>query len=90
MGKLFMKVDLENDSKGPVVHFGAMVAYYPICARDQSRLHQFGKKVLPGIFLGCALFTWEFGMEMLWSQTLRNWKTWTRQKSILEECQRSI
>ena len=32
-----------------------MVENYPISAADQSRLHQFGK-VLPGIFLGHALF----------------------------------
>ena len=32
-----------------------MVKYYPISARDQSRLHQVGKKVLPGVFLGYAL-----------------------------------
>ena len=28
--------------KGPVIPFGAMVEYYPISSRDQSRLHQFG------------------------------------------------
>ena len=28
--------------------------YHPISTRAQSRLHQFGKKVLPGIFLGYA------------------------------------
>jgi len=38
-----------------VILFGAMVEYYPISSRDQSRLHQFGKQVLPGIFLGYAL-----------------------------------
>ena len=27
---------------------------HPISAKDQSRLHLLGKKVLPGIFLGCA------------------------------------
>ena len=32
-----------------------MVEYHPISAEDLSRLHQFGEKVLPGIFLGCAL-----------------------------------
>ena len=32
--------------KGPVIPFGAMVEYHPISARDdQSRIHQFGKKV---------------------------------------------
>ena len=40
---------------GPVIPFGAMVEYHPISAKDISRLHQFGPKVLPGIFLGYAL-----------------------------------
>ena len=38
--------------KRPIIPFGAMIEYYPVSAREQSRLHQFGKKVLPGIFLG--------------------------------------
>ena len=37
---------------GPVISFGAMVDYLPISSKDQSRLHQFGAKVLPGLFLG--------------------------------------
>ena len=41
---------------GFVTPFGAMVEYHPISANDQSRLHQFGSKVLPGIFLGYALY----------------------------------
>ena len=40
---------------GPVISFGAMDEYHPISASDQSRLHQFGPKVLPGMFLGYAL-----------------------------------
>ena len=28
----------------------------PVTAKDQSRIHQFGKKVLPGLFLGYALY----------------------------------
>ena len=32
-----------------------MVEYHSISARDQSRLHQFGKEALPGNFLGYAL-----------------------------------
>ena len=35
--------------------FGALVEYHPISTRDQMRIHQFGKKVLPGIFLRCVL-----------------------------------
>ena len=42
--------------KGPIVPFGALFEYYPISTKDQSRIHQFGKKVLPGIFLGYALY----------------------------------
>ena len=41
--------------KGPIIPFGAMIENHPIPARDSSRIHHFGKKVLPGIFLGCEL-----------------------------------
>ena len=41
--------------KGPIIPFGSLVEYHPITAKDQSRIHQFGKKVLPGLFLGYAL-----------------------------------
>ena len=42
--------------KGPIVPFGSLVEYHPITAKDQSRIHQFEKKVLPGLFLGYALY----------------------------------
>ena len=45
--------------KGPITPFGSLVEYHPITAKDQSRIHQFGKKVLPGLFLGYALFAGE-------------------------------
>ena len=32
-----------------------MVEYQPISAKDLSRLHQFGAKVVPGIFLSYVL-----------------------------------
>ena len=47
---------------GPVIPFGAMVEYRPVSAKDQSRLHHFGAKVLPGIVLGYVLYsrrTWK-------------------------------
>ena len=37
-------------------HLVHWVEYYSISAKDQSRIHQFGKKVLPGLFLGYALY----------------------------------
>ena len=42
--------------KGPIIPFASLVEYHPLTAKDQSRIHQFGKKVLPGLFLGCALY----------------------------------
>ena len=45
--------------KGPIIPFGSLVEYHPITAKHQSRIHQFGKKVLPGLFLGYALYAGE-------------------------------
>ena len=42
--------------RGPIIPFGSLVEYYSKTAKDQSRIHQFGKKVLPGLFLGDALY----------------------------------
>ena len=56
MGKLHTKGVLENHLKEPIIPFGSLVEYYPITAKDQSRIHQCGKKVLPGLFLGYALY----------------------------------
>ena len=41
---------------GPTIPFCSLVEYHPKTAKDQSRIHQFGKKVLPGLFLGYALY----------------------------------
>ena len=41
--------------KGPIIPFGSLVEYHTITAKDQSGIHQFGKKVLLGLFLGYAL-----------------------------------
>ena len=41
--------------KGPIIPIGALVEYLPFSEKDKSRIHQFGKKVLLGIFLGYAL-----------------------------------
>ena len=50
MGRLHMKDVLENHLKDRSFRFGSLVEYYPISAKDQSRIHQFGKKVLLGLF----------------------------------------
>ena len=41
---------------GPIIPFGSLVEYYLISAKDQSRIHQFGEKDLPGLFFGYALY----------------------------------
>ena len=46
---------------GPIIPFGALAEYLPNSERDKARIHQFGKKVLPGIFLGYALIA-----ERIW------------------------
>ena len=60
--------DLLSDGKTPherrfgkplkktTIPFGSLVEYYLISAKDQSRIHQFGKKLLPGLFLGYVLY----------------------------------
>ena len=42
--------------KGPIIAFGSLSEHRTISAKDLSRLHQFGKKVLPGIFLRYVLY----------------------------------
>ena len=37
---------------GPIYPFGCKVHYHPISDKDKARLHQFGAKTLPGIFVG--------------------------------------
>ena len=47
--------------KGPIIPFGSFVEYHPFSTKYQSRIHQFGKKVQPGTFLGYVLYAGEFG-----------------------------
>ena len=75
--------------KGPIIPFGSLVEYHPITAKDQSRIHQFGKKVLLGLFFGYALYAGgEFGRVTYWSQTLRSWRRWTHRKSTRKDSMR--
>ena len=55
-GRTPMKDVLGNLFKGLIIPFGSLFEYHPITAKDRSRIHQFGKKVLPGLFLGYALY----------------------------------
>ena len=61
MGRRPMKDVFGQPFKGPIIPFGSFVEYHPITAKDQSRIHQFGKKVLLGLFFGYALYA-----ERIW------------------------
>ena len=54
-----------------------MGEYHPITAEDQSRIHQFGKKVLPGLFLGIRSVREVdgFGNVTYWFADLEDLKT---------------
>ena len=58
-----------------------MVEYHPVTAKDQSRIHQFGQKILPGCSSDTLCTRWEFGKVAKWLQTLRSWRRWTHRKS---------
>ena len=62
-GKMPHERRFSQPLKEPLIPFGSLVEYYPLTAKDQSRIHQFGKKVLPGLLQGYALYAGgvEFG-----------------------------
>ena len=45
--------------------FGAMVEYHPSSPKDRMRIYEFGKKALPGIFVGCELIA-----ERIWQRDI--------------------
>ena len=55
-GKTLYERRFGQPFKGPIIPFGSLVEYHLVTAKDQSRIHQFGKKVSPGLFLGFALY----------------------------------
>ena len=61
--------------KGPIIPFGSLVEYHPITAKDQSRIHQFGKKVLPGLFLGYALYAGGIWKGDIWVADIEELET---------------
>ena len=70
-----MKGDLERHFEGPVIRRGSVVEHHAISAKDQSRLHQLGKKFY-------LEYSWDMHYmrveiwkgDILVAQTLRSWK----------------
>ena len=75
--------------KGPIIPFGSLVEYYTISAKDKSKIHQFGKKVLLDYCLDMHCTRGEFGRVTYSSQTLRSWKRWTHRKSTQKDSMQS-
>ena len=67
--------------EGPIIPLGAMVEYHTISAKDISRLHQFGPKVLPGIFLGYVLYAGGIWKGDVMIADIEEWRRWTRLNS---------
>ena len=74
--------------KGPIVPFGALVEYHPSSQKDHARIHQFGKKVLPGIFLGYDEIVGRIWKRRYSEADLENLESWMRQTFLLEEHQK--
>ena len=51
-GETAWKLRFGEDFSGPIIPFGNEVHYYPSCPEDKKRLHKYGDKLLPGIFVG--------------------------------------
>ena len=65
--------------KGRIVTFGSSVEYHPITAKVQSRIHQFRKKVSPGLFLGYALYAegiWKGDVLLAYLEELETMDAW--------------
>ena len=58
-GKILHERRFGEPFKGPIIPCGSLVEYHPTTSKDESRIHQFSKKVLPGFFLGYALYAVE-------------------------------
>ena len=73
--------------KGPIFPFGSLVECHSIPSKDQSKIHQIGKKAMD-----CSSDTHfsrvEFGRVTYWLQTLRSWKRWTHRKSTRKDSMR--
>ena len=88
MGRRPMKDVLGSHLKDPLFLLVHWVEYYPISAKDQSRIHQFGKKVLPGLFLGYALYAGGIWKGDVLIADLEEWKRWTHRKSTRKDSMR--
>ena len=70
---------------GPVIPHGSMIEFHPISAKDQSRLHQFGRQFCQESSWAMCCVRRALGKEASWSRTLRIWKFWTRGSTSIRD-----
>ena len=76
-------------SEAPIIPFGPLVEDNPNSAKDQSRIHQFGKYYLE--YSLATLCTRGGGIwkgDMLVADILKSWKRWTHRKSTQKDSMR--
>ena len=70
-GRPHMRDVLGNHLKDRIIPFGSLNEYYLFLRKDPSRIHQFGKTVFPGLFLGYVLYAG--GIWKGWHIGCRHW-----------------
>ena len=87
-GKTLSERRFGEPFKRPIIPFGSMDEYHPMSPRDQARIHQLGKKKLPGIFLVCELVAGIIWKGDFLIADLEDLAKWMHQTSIFEEATR--
>ena len=88
MGRHHTRGRFGKPFKGPIIPFGSLNEYHPKTAKDQSRIHQFGKESFTWIVPRMRIVRGEWLRVTYWSQTLRSWKRWTHRKSTRKDSMR--
>ena len=83
MGRHLTNSGSANHFIGPIIPFGWMVQYHAISTKRLSRLHQFGEKFLPGIFLGYVLCAGGIWKGDILVADIEELERWTHQNSML-------
>ena len=84
-----MKDVLGNHLKDLLFHLVHWLSITLLTVKDQSRIHQLGKKVLPGLFLGYALYAggiWKG--DVLIADLEESGDRWTHRKSTQKDSMR--
>ena len=80
-----MKDVLENHLKDPSFHLVHWLSITLFLRKDQSRIHQFGNKVLPRLFLEYALYAGAIWKGDIIVADIEDLERWTHRKSTLKD-----